>query len=145
MSTAEENKTVVRRLLDRVRDYGKWDEAALNEFLAPTYRRHLTPTTPPLTAREQRERAGRLRAAFPDAHFTLEDIFAENDRVAYRLTFRGTHQGPFLGVAATQKQVTVGFTAIVRLEEGKLAEEWGGLDQVDLLHQLGAVLAPASQ
>jgi predicted ester cyclase len=79
----------------------------------------------------------------PDAHFTLEDIVAEDDRVAYRLTLRGTHHGTFLGIPATRAQVTVSFTAFVRIENGKLAEEWGGLDQIDLLRQIGAVVSPA--
>jgi hypothetical protein len=63
--TAEQNKALVRRLLDRIRDKDKWDPAVLDEFFAATYRRYLTPTTPPLTAGEHRERAARLRAAFP--------------------------------------------------------------------------------
>lgn len=138
---AEQNKTLVRRLLERLNSSGTWDQVILDEFFALTYRRYLTPTTPPLTAHEQRERAGRLRAAFSDGQFTLEDILAEDDRVAYRLTFRGTHQAAFLGIPATLKRVTVSFTAIVRIQNGKLVEEWGGLDQVDLLRQLGAVMS----
>ena len=138
----EQNKNLVRRLLERLSSSsGTWDQVILDEFFALTYRRYLTPTTPPLTAQEQRERAGRLRAAFPDGQFTLEDILGEDDRVAYRLTFRGTHQAAFLGIPATQKRVTVSFTAIVRIQHGKLVEEWGGLDQVDLLRQLGAVMS----
>jgi|SRR5919106_6574121 predicted ester cyclase len=137
---SEQNKALVRRFLARI-NKDKWDHAVLDEFFAPNYRRYLTPTTPPLTAEEQRERAARLRTAFPDAVATLEDIIAEGDRVAYRLTIRGTHQGLFLGIPPSQKPVAVSFTAIVRIEDGKLAEEWGGLDQIDLLHQLGAVIS----
>jgi predicted ester cyclase len=136
--SAAENTALVRRLLDRIRDKGTWDETVMAEFFAPHYRRHLTPTTAALTADAQRERAARLRTAFPDADATLEDILAEGDRVAYRLTIRGTHRGSFLGVAPTQTHVTVSFLAIVRIENGQIAEEWGGLDQIDLLRQLGA-------
>ena len=135
------NKVVVRRLLHRLATSRGWDQGILDEFFLPTYRRYLTPTSRPLSADEQRERANRLRTAFPDAHFTLEDIVAEADRVAYRLTFRGTQEGAFLGIPATHRQVTVSFTAIVRIENGRLAEEWGGLDQIDLLHQIGAVVS----
>jgi predicted ester cyclase len=133
MSTGD-NKALVRRFLADVRD--GWPQAAIERFFASDYRRHLTPTGPHLTREEQRERASRLRAAFPDAAVALEDIVAEGDRVAYRLTIRGTHRGPFLGVAPTGRRVLVSFFAIVRIEDGKLAEEWGGLDQVDLLRQL---------
>ena len=132
--SAEDNKALVRRILAEVRD--GWTQAVIDQFFAPDYRRHLTPTGPHLTREEHRERASRLRVAFPDAEATLDDMLAERDRVAYRLTIRGTHQGSFLGVAPTGRRVTVSFFAIVRVENGRLAEEWGGLDQVDLLRQL---------
>jgi predicted ester cyclase len=135
---AEENKALVRRVLAEVQQHG-WTTTVIEQFFAPDYRRHLTPTGPHLTREEQRERAARLRTAFPDGEATLEDILAEGDRVAYRLTIRGTHQGSFLGVAPTGRRVTVSLCAIVRIEHGKLAEEWGGLDQGSLLRQLGAL------
>ena len=93
-----ENKALVRRLLDELRD--GWHPATIEKYFAPGYRRHLTATSTPLTREEQRQRATRLRVAFPDAQATLEDIFAEGDRVAYRLTIRGTQAGEFLGVPA---------------------------------------------
>jgi len=132
--SAEENKTLVRRLLERVRD--GWNPDVIEEFFAPRYRRYLNPTTAPLTRDDQRDRANRLRAAFSDATATLEDILAEGDRVAYRLTIRGTHEGAFQGIPPTGRPVTVSFTAIVRIEDGRLVEEWGGLDLFDLRQQL---------
>jgi predicted ester cyclase len=133
--SAEHNKALVRRMLAEVRN--GWTPAVIERFFAPHYRRHLTPNGPHLTAEEQRARASGLRAAFPDADVTLEDILAEGDRVAYRLTIRGTHRGVFLGIAPTGRPIAVSFTAIVRVEDGKLVEEWGGLDQSDLRRQLG--------
>ena len=141
---AEENKALVRRLLERVRD--GWSSAVIEEFFAPSYRRHLNPTTTPLTPDGQQARANRLREAFPDARVTLEDIFAEGDRVAYRLTIRGTHRAMFQGIPPTGKRVTVSFTAIVRIADGRLIEEWGGLDLFDLRQQLhaGVTAGPAA-
>lgn len=135
-----ENKALVRRLLDELRD--GWQPATIEKYFAPTYRRHLTATSTPLTREEQGQRASRLRVAFPDAEATLEDIFAEGDRVAYRLTIRGTHTGEFLGVAASGRSVAVSFIAIVRIADGKLVEEWGGLDQPDLIRQMRGLPSP---
>jgi steroid delta-isomerase-like uncharacterized protein len=139
MSEAD-NKALVRRLLEELRD--GWHPATIEKYFAPGYRRHLTATSTPLTREEQRLRATRLRVAFPDAQATLEDIFAEGDRVAYRLTIRGTHTGEFLGVPASGRQVAVSFIAIVRIEDGKLVEEWGGLDQPDLIQQMRGYPSP---
>lgn len=70
---------------------------------------------------------------------------AEGDRVAYRPTIRGTHRGPFLEVGRRPAGAwAVAFLAIVRVERGKLVEEWGGLDQIDLLRQLRAAGEPPS-
>jgi steroid delta-isomerase-like uncharacterized protein len=133
MSEAD-NKALVRRLLEELRD--GWHLATVEKYYAPDYRRHNTATSTPLTREEQRQRASRLRAAFTDAQVTLEDIIAEGDRVAYRLTIRGTHTGEFLGVPASGRRVAVSFFAIVRIADGKLVEEWGGLDQPDLIRQM---------
>lgn len=138
--SAERNKALVRRLLERVN--GGWTPDVIEEFFAPSYRRYLNPTTPPLTREGQRDRASRLRTAFPDATVTLEDILAEGDRVAYRLTIRGTHRGVFQGISPTGKHVTVSLTAIVRVENGKVIEEWGGLDLFDLRQKLQTAAEP---
>lgn len=63
--------------------------------------------------------------------------------MAYRLTIRGTHTAEFLGVPASGRPVAVSFIAIVRIADGKLVEEWGGLDQPDLIRQMrGSPSAP---
>ncbi len=134
MMLEADNKALVRRLLEELRD--GWHAATVEKYYAPDYRRHLTVTSTPLTREEQRQRASRLRAAFSDAQVTLEDIVAEGDRVAYRLTIRGTHTGEFLGVPASGRRVAVSFFAIVRIAGGQLVEEWGGLDQPDLIRQM---------
>ena len=133
MSEAE-NAALVRRLLADLR-HG-WQPATVEKYFSPDYRRHLTATSTPLTREEQAQRATRLRVAFPDAQATLEDMVAEGDRVAYRLTIRGTHTGEFLGVPASGRPVAVSLIAIVRVVEGKIVEEWGGLDQPDLIRQM---------
>jgi steroid delta-isomerase-like uncharacterized protein len=136
-----ENKALGRRLLGELRD--GWHPATIEKYFAPGYRRHLNATSTPLTREEQRQRATRLRVAFPDAEATLDDTFAEGDRVAYRLTILGTHTAEFLGVPASGRPVAVSFIAIVRIADGKLVEEWGGLDQPDLIRQMrGSPSAP---
>lgn len=63
-------------------------------------------------------------AAFPDAHHTIDDLIAEDDRVVLRTTARATHQGEFEGIPRTGR--TVEFTGLVvyRIAGDKIAEAW---------------------
>ncbi len=142
MST-EANKSLVHRYIEEVWD--KQNPAAVDEFLAPTYKRYLSPTATPLTREGQRQRLTGFRAAFPDVHLTIEDMFAEGDRITFRSTMRGTHQGVFQGIAPAGKHVTVSLIDIVRVENGQIVEHWGGPDLFDLLQQLGAVVSVGSE
>ena len=87
----------------------------------------------------------RFRAAFPDLHFVLEDVFAEGDKVVVRWTAHGTHRGDIevLGhiphTPATGKQVTFSGVDIYHITGGKLVEGWRSMDRLGLLQQLGVV------
>ena len=56
-----------------------------------------------------------------------------------RQTWRGTHNGNFLGIPPTGKQVTFTSTEFYRVAGGELAEEWVEIDMLGLLQQLGAI------
>jgi predicted ester cyclase len=77
--------------------------------------------------------------AFPDATFTVEQIFAEQDKVVSHLTVRGTHKGEWLGVAPTGEEITWTASAIARFNEGKIVELWGIKDELGMMQQLGLV------
>jgi steroid delta-isomerase-like uncharacterized protein len=79
----------------------------------------------------------RLRAAFPDMQFTVQDVVASDDRVAVRWTMEATHRGPLVGIPATGKRVEQRANVIYRFEDGKIAEGWALVDQVGMLRQLG--------
>ena len=77
--------------------------------------------------------------AFPDMQVTIEESLVIGDKLARRVRWTATHQGPFLGVPATGKRVTVREMIVLRIVDGKIAEEWEIADLLGLLHQLGAV------
>ena len=70
--------------------------------------------------------------AFPDVHFTIDDMIAEGDKVATRWTMTGTHK-------ATNKTVTVWGIGIVRVVGGKIAERWLRSDTLGIRQQLGLI------
>jgi predicted ester cyclase len=81
-------------------------------------------------------------AAFSHTQSVVEDQVAEGDRVVVRLTFTGTHTGPWMGLPPTGKPVTVKGMALYRLQDGKIVEQWTIGDTFGLLRQLGAVAEP---
>ena len=84
-----------------------------------------------------------MRSGFPDFQVTIEDLFAaEGEKVVLRFTFRGTHQGEFMGVAPTGKRVTMAGIDIFRIADGKIAELWNQEDVLGMMQQIGAVPAP---
>ena len=78
-------------------------------------------------------------ASFPDVHFTIEDVIAEDDRVAVRYLFNGTHQGELRGIPPTGKYVTVSGSVFFRFADGKLIEQRGLWDSLSFMQQLGVV------
>jgi len=83
-----------------------------------------------------------FEAGFPLYELIADDVIAEGDKVVVRATFRGTHQGEFAGIAATDIEVEIPLILIYRIEDGKIAEHWMQADVMGLMQQLGAL--PAS-
>lgn len=80
-----------------------------------------------------------LLSAFPDTQLTIEDIIAEGNKVVIRSTWTGTHQGEFMGIPATGKQVSTTAINIYRIENGKLVEEWSGTrSSPDMMKELAS-------
>lgn len=79
-------------------------------------------------------------AAFPDAERRVEDQMTDDlNHVVTRWTATATHQGEFMGIAPTGKRVTITGINIVRIESGKIVEEWQQWDSLGLMQQLGVV------
>ena len=83
-------------------------------------------------------------AAFPDVRWTIEEQIADEDQVWTRSVWRGTHQGPFLGVPPTGKQVSVAAWTIDQFTDGKIAESRLIMDAAGLMMQLGVIPPPGA-
>ncbi len=83
------------------------------------------------------------RAAFPDMKAEVEQLVAEGDFVVSRVRPSGTHTGDLMGMPPTGKKVDLRWVMnMVRVVDGKVAEEWEVFDQLDFMRQLG-VIPPA--
>jgi steroid delta-isomerase-like uncharacterized protein len=84
-----------------------------------------------------------LWGGFPDLTIQVDDLIGEHDKVVWRITASGTHDGSFQGAPATGKSVKFGAHYTFRFENGKIAERWSTLDRLSVLVQIGAVSLPA--
>ncbi len=140
----EDNKALLRRWFG-MEDFRDLPEAELektmrkvgSELFDPDFVMHTPEGEMPLEVCVQHTLE--LMAAFPDVSFPIDDMVVEGDKVALRLTIRGTHQGPYRGIPATGKKVNVGGIGIVRYTGGKFAEVWRYTDTLGLVQQLGAI------
>jgi len=136
MKMSEGNKALMRQIYDVI-NTGDVDRA--DELLAEDMVEHEEfPGLDP--GREGFKQFVRtFRSAFPDLRFEIEDMIAEGDRVAARVTMTGTHEGEFMGMPATGKQIRVSSIDIGRFENGKGVEHWGATDTMAMMQQLGAL------
>lgn len=77
--------------------------------------------------------------AFPDLHYTIEEMVVEGDLVVSRWVARGTHMGHLLNIPPTGKSVTISGISIDRVVNGKIVEGWTEFDALGMLEQLGVL------
>jgi predicted ester cyclase len=79
-----------------------------------------------------------VHAAFTEIEVVVEDLLVDGDKIAWRWRLTGTHRGPFLGVSATGKRVSMTGMNIQRMRNGLVVEHWSNADQLGLLRQVQA-------
>ena len=80
-----------------------------------------------------------MLAGFPDYQTSIEDMVAEDDKVAARIKMTGTNTGEFMGIPPTGRQIAFTGIYIAQIANGKIVEHWGEEDSVSLLQQLGVL------
>lgn len=135
MTPEDQLKDVYRRIIDAI---SRGDADGLDELIAPDLIDH-NPTPDQAPGREGfKEWMTVATTAFPDLRGTVEDVIAEGDRVAARMTWHGTHGGEFMGLAPTGQHVSFVAFHLVRFSDGLAVEWWGTADLLGALRQLGA-------
>ena len=138
MST-QEHKAIIRRWIEEAWNRGNVDIAS--EIYAPHYIAKGSVANPDeeLHGPEAiKQLVLRSRVAFPDIHFTIDDLIAEEDKVVGVFTIRGTHTGSLDDIAQTGKRVIITAVDVWRFAEGKIVERClASIDRLDLLRQLG--------
>ena len=134
MAVIEGQKGLVRRFIDDV--FLKGDFNAVDDLMTDDFVSHTS--GPGASGKDGMKQAiTRVSAGLSDASLQIEDMIAEADRVAVRLTGHAVQTGEFMGMPASGKAYTIGEIHIFRIRDGKVAEHWHQADFLGMLRQLG--------
>jgi steroid delta-isomerase-like uncharacterized protein len=132
---SEENKVLVRRFIDEV--FVKGNPDAVDKLVTHDFTPHSWGNMPP-GVEPLKQVIRHVHAGLANVTFKIEDMVAEEDKVAVRVTAHGRHTGEFMGLPATGKEYTISETHIFHVRDRKVAEHWRDADMLGLMRQLGA-------
>ena len=132
--SAETEKGLIGRFVREVFEARR--PSAVDEMVADDFRSH---TWGPSGAGKEELRAATasMAEALSDVTFEVDDLIAEGDRVAVRLTASATPVAAFMGVPPSGQRYTIGEIHIFRVQDGRIVEHWHQYDQLGLMQQLG--------
>jgi ketosteroid isomerase-like protein len=133
-TTRNANAEIVRRLFDA---YEANDGAGLDELLAPDFTAHGLPPQLGDGPEAMKATAALMHGALADCRCDIEDLIADDDRVAVRYTTRARHVGELFGAAPSGLNVTFAGIEIFRLRDGKVVEYWGEANMAELFAPSG--------
>lgn len=133
--SSEQHKAVVRRFW---KAFEANDEATLKTVLSAD----LIAQSPSSSNSQDRQihlqGISAFNAAFSDRQFTIDELIAEGDAVATRVTMKGVHSGDFQGLPATGKSIRATGLTIERINDGHIVERWFSFDVASVLQQLSS-------
>ncbi len=134
----EQNEAFVKRFYEEMNNA---NTEIFKEMLTPDFRQFNPSGSSNAISRDQwLEAMANIYKAFPDFHYDIQDIFARGDKVVVRTVFKMTHIGDWYGIPATGNKIEVSEIFIIRIQDGKIAEEWGITDRLAAYLQLGMEL-----
>jgi predicted ester cyclase len=141
IASAEDNRIVARRWIDA---FNARDDDAEAGARTAGYVAHAPEGIQPaaLDGAAWVEFLAAFLEGFPDLHLEVQDSAADEEMVAQRILFTGTHTGPFRGLPPTNRQVRFCGLEINRMVDGKVAEHWFQMDALTLFQQLGLRVVP---
>lgn len=138
--SAQQNEATVRRWVDEAWNSGNIDGQA--HLFSPSYSWVDLPAAFGSGSQALLAFVRGFRSAFPDLHFSIEDMVSDENKVAWRVIGTGTQRGEFMGIPATGKAINVPAIIVSRFENGMWAEDHVCWDQLAMLQQLGVISLP---
>lgn len=132
----ETNKSIVQRYWE-----GKWEERRieiLDELLTKDVIYHGSSSINGVE--EYKQVYSMYRSAFHDTHIVVDELIAEGDKVMSRCQLRGFHKGQLGEIPPTGNELHLKAYTVFRIKDGKIAEEWELLTELEMMMQLGLEL-----
>jgi len=134
-----QNKEIVREFFSAI-DGNKFDQ--LNELFSNDFSLKAPGIETPWKKEDVFQAIKSHYASFPDWTHNIEDMIAEGDKVAVKITQNGTQQAEYKGIAATRKKMTNPAMSIMTIINGQIKDWWVIEDNLGFMKQLGMELKP---
>jgi len=114
----------------------------LDSLLTSGYvRRTSAPGGPANSPEELKTVIAQMRRDVPDLHVEIEEVLVSGEDAVFRWQCKGTDTGPGDFPPTNKRFISTGLTWL-RFEGNRIAKEWSGTDQLDILLQLGFRVVP---
>ena len=132
----EEKKEIVKDIFEKGWNLQQFDD--FSNFLAESIIFNFRGTKFSTNLEDLKALIDMWRTAFPDFHFQVEDIVAENKLVAVNLVFTGTHKGEWQNMPPSGNKILVEEMMFFRFDQGKIVEIWEVFDEFEMRNQMRA-------
>jgi steroid delta-isomerase-like uncharacterized protein len=138
----EQNKEIAKELFTAI-DAGDFDR--LNVLFADDFAVDAPGLPEPLRKDMLFQLIKTHYTAFPDWIHVIEDVIADGDKVAVKLTQNGTHKAEYEGIPATGIKATLPAMHLFMVVDGKVIDWFAVEDYLGLYMQLGMELKPKEE
>jgi steroid delta-isomerase-like uncharacterized protein len=137
----QDHVQIIRKIFDL---YNAHNLDGIDQYLAGDVRTEATGATGMLNKEQTKMYNRRYLDAFPDLHFDLRDVIAQDEKVAVAWVAKGSHTAPLVmtngdRIPATQRMVTVAGHTFCEFKNNLVFRQQILWDQVSFLMQLGLV------
>ena len=135
----EGNKAIARRFIEDI--FVRQEPGAVEELVARDFTPH--DWGQGISGREAiRGAIQRASQGLSEVEMRIEDMIAEGDRVAVRLTSSATQTGEFMGKPPSGHRYEIPEIHILRIRDGQVTEHWHQLDVLGMKRQLEVTPSP---
>jgi len=136
----EANKEVARRFFEEM--WNLRDLDIVEELISADMQGH-APTGEFVGYEGERQTILGTLAAFPDLQITIDEMIAEDNKVALLTSYHGTHTGTLMGqIPPTGAEIRMTGAILFHFADGKIVEAWSFADMLGLMQQIGVASPP---